>query len=301
MYRIIRKEILNPTVTLMEIDAPLVAKKAQPGQFIILRVDEEGERIPLTVADYDREKGTVTIIFQVVGGTTELLNHKNEGDSIRDFVGPLGRPTVTTAKKVAIVGGGVGCAIAYPVAYILSRMRASRSYILVMLFVMPMWINFVLRAMALRELLDLVGLLGRSDFLNYVNSVIGMVYDFLPFMVLPLYSTLIKMDRSLEEAAADLGASRARVFLKVTLPLSVPGIVSGAMMVFLPVMSCYVVTDTFGARMVMIIGKLIENQFTEGHNWNFGSAIALIMLLIMFITMLLTGGFKEEKIRGSAL
>ena len=116
MYRIIRKEILNPTVTLMEIDAPLVAKKAQPGQFIILRVDEEGERIPLTVADYDREKGTVTIIFQVVGGTTELLNHKNEGDSIRDFVGPLGRPTVTTAKKVAIVGGGVGCAIAYPVA-----------------------------------------------------------------------------------------------------------------------------------------------------------------------------------------
>lgn len=116
MYRIIRKEILNPTVTLMEIDAPLVAKKAQLGQFIILRVDEEGERIPLTVADYDREKGTVTIIFQVVGGTTELLNHKNEGDSIRDFVGPLGRPTVTTAKKVAIVGGGVGCAIAYPVA-----------------------------------------------------------------------------------------------------------------------------------------------------------------------------------------
>ena len=116
MYRIIRKEILNPTVTLMEIDAPLVAKKAQPGQFIILRVDEEGERIPLTVADYDREKGTVTIIFQVVGGTTELLNHKIVGDSIRDFVGPLGRPTVTTAKKVAIVGGGVGCAIAYPVA-----------------------------------------------------------------------------------------------------------------------------------------------------------------------------------------
>lgn len=116
MYRIIDKKALNPTVTLMVIDAPFVAKKARPGQFIILRVDDEGERIPLTVADYDREKGTVTIIFQVVGGTTELLNHKNEGDSIRDFVGPLGRPTVTTAKKVAIVGGGVGCAIAYPVA-----------------------------------------------------------------------------------------------------------------------------------------------------------------------------------------
>ncbi len=116
MFRIVKKEILNPTVTLMEIDAPLVAKKAEPGQFVILRVDDDGERIPLTVADFDREKGTVTIIFQVVGGTTELLNHKNEGDYLQDFVGPLGKPTVTTAKKVAIIGGGVGCAIAYPVA-----------------------------------------------------------------------------------------------------------------------------------------------------------------------------------------
>ena len=223
------------------------------------------------------------------------------GNFIRFFSDTTAITTLLISLLIALVTTVLCILIAYPVAYILSRMRASRSYILVMLFVMPMWINFVLRAMALRELLDLVGLLGRSDFLNYVNSVIGMVYDFLPFMVLPLYSTLIKMDRSLEEAAADLGASRARVFLKVTLPLSVPGIVSGAMMVFLPVMSCYVVTDTFGARMVMIIGKLIENQFTEGHNWNFGSAIALIMLLIMFITMLLTGGFKEEKIRGSAL
>ena len=116
MFRIIRKEVLNPTVTLMEIDAPMVARKAEPGQFVILRVDDEGERIPLTVADFDREKGTVTIIFQVVGGTTELLNHKEAGDCLQDFVGPLGKPTVTTAKKVAIVGGGVGCAIAYPVA-----------------------------------------------------------------------------------------------------------------------------------------------------------------------------------------
>ena len=223
------------------------------------------------------------------------------GNFIRFFSDTTAITTLLISLLIALVTTVLCILIAYPVAYILSRMRASKSYILVMLFVMPMWINFVLRAMALRELLDLVGLLGRSDFLNYVNSVIGMVYDFLPFRVLPLYSTLIKMDRSLEEAAADLGASRARVFLKVTLPLSVPGIVSGAMMVFLPVMSCYVVTDTFGARMVMIIGKLIENQFTEGHNWNFGSAIALIMLLIMFITMLLTGGFKEEKIRGSAL
>lgn len=117
MYKIARKKVLNPTVTLMDIEAPLVAKKAEPGQFIILRVDEDGERIPLTIADYDRENGTVTIIFQIVGATTEKLNKKNEGEYISDFVGPLGKKTETEGlKKVAVVGGGVGCAIAYPVA-----------------------------------------------------------------------------------------------------------------------------------------------------------------------------------------
>lgn len=117
MYRILKKQPLNPTVTLMEIEAPAVAKKANPGQFIILRTDENGERIPLTIADYDAARGTVTIIFQIVGATTEALNHLNEGDSLHDFVGPLGKATDTAGKKkVAVVGGGVGCAIAYPVA-----------------------------------------------------------------------------------------------------------------------------------------------------------------------------------------
>ncbi len=117
MYRILEKRSLNPTVTLMRIEAPAVAKKAEPGQFIILRTDEDGERIPLTVADYDRVGGSVTIIFQVVGATTEKLNHMNVGDSLHDFAGPLGRATETEGiSKVAVVGGGVGCAIAYPVA-----------------------------------------------------------------------------------------------------------------------------------------------------------------------------------------
>lgn len=117
MFKITDKRVLNPTVTMMDIYAPLVAKKAQAGQFIILRVDEDGERIPLTVAGYDREAGTVKIIFQTVGATTMLLNNKNKGDYIQDFVGPLGCPTRTDGiKKVCIVGGGVGCAIALPVA-----------------------------------------------------------------------------------------------------------------------------------------------------------------------------------------
>lgn len=117
MYQIVRKTVLNPTVTRMDIKAPYVAKKAQAGQFIILRVDAEGERIPLTVADFNREEGTVTVIFQVVGSTTEKLNRLQEGEYIEDFAGPLGTPTRTEGlKKAAVIGGGVGCAIAYPVA-----------------------------------------------------------------------------------------------------------------------------------------------------------------------------------------
>lgn len=117
MYRIARKERLNPTVTLMEIEAPYVARKAEPGQFIILRVDENSERIPLTIADYNREKGTITIIYQIVGATTKSLDQKEAGECIADFAGPLGVPSkVEGLKKVAVVGGGVGCAIAYPIA-----------------------------------------------------------------------------------------------------------------------------------------------------------------------------------------
>ena len=116
MYRIVKKEALKPTVILYEIEAPMVAKKAEPGQFIILRVDENGERIPITIHDFDREKGTVMVIVQTIGATTEKLSHKSEGEYIQDFVGPLGRPTETEGKKkVCVVVGGVACAIAYPV------------------------------------------------------------------------------------------------------------------------------------------------------------------------------------------
>ena len=116
MNRILEREALNPTVTRLKVEAPLIARKAEPGQFVILRTDEDGERIPLTVADFDREEGSVTVIFQVVGATTEKLNHLQPGDMLHDLVGPLGRATHTEGlKKVAVVGGGVGCAIAYPV------------------------------------------------------------------------------------------------------------------------------------------------------------------------------------------
>lgn len=184
--------------------------------------------------------------------------------------------------------------IAYPVAYILSKMSGKTAVILLLLFITPMWINFVLRAMAMKEILTLIQIP-----LGNVANIIGLVYDFLPFMIMPVYSTLIKMDRSLEEAAADLGASKVKVFMKITLPLSLQGVISGAMMVFLPVMSCYVVTDTFsGSSGFTVIGKLIAWSFLgEGgtlSDVNAGAAISLILLVIMFVTMFFTGGFKRE-------
>ncbi len=192
--------------------------------------------------------------------------------------------------------------IAYPVAYILSKMNQKVAFILLLLFIMPMWINFVLRAMAMKEMLSLLHIP-----LGSVANIIGLVYDFLPFMILPIYSTLIKMDKSLEEAALDLGAGRVKVFTSVTLPLSMQGIISGAMMVFLPVMSCYVVTDAFsGSSGFSLVGKLVAKCFLgEGGapvQINEGAAIALVMLVIMFVTMLCTGGFKgSQNARGTNL
>ncbi|MBO4594070.1 MAG: ABC transporter permease [Clostridia bacterium] len=193
----------------------------------------------------------------------------------------------------------VGCLfIGYPVAYVLSRIKSHRRTILLLLFVAPMVINFVLRAMAMKELLSFFGLLGRRHFLN---TVIGMVYDYLPFMILPLYSVLIKTDKSLEEAAFDLGAGSVKVFTRITLPLSIPGIISGITMVFLPSMTSYVISDTYTAKNITIIGSRIDDLFGQ-NDFNSASVIALVLLLIMFVTTAVTGGFsKDENARGVEL
>jgi spermidine/putrescine transport system permease protein len=190
--------------------------------------------------------------------------------------------------------------IAYPVAYILAKSNYKKKSILLLLFIMPMWINFVLRVNAIKEILELFGMLGKT---NFLNTIIGMVYDFLPFMILPLYITLIKIDKSLLEAAEDLGGNKLNVFTKITFPLSMPGIVSGITMVFMPTMTCYVISESLGQGKITIIGKLIENSFINANNWNFGSAIAIILLFIIFASMLFTGKFKDENLesRGTGL
>ena len=144
----------------------------------------------------------------------------------------------------------------------------------------------------MRDLLDVINLLGTQ---NYLNTIIGMVYDFLPFMILPLYTTLEKLDNSYLEAASDLGGNKFTVFSKVTLPLSMPGVISGITMVFMPSMTNYVVSDTLGNFNITILGKLINEYFTTYDNWHMGSMISIILLVIIFLTLLATGGFKDSK------
>ncbi len=194
---------------------------------------------------------------------------------------------------LAILTTALCLIIAYPVAYILARSNMNKNGVMLLLFILPMWINFVLRTAAMKELLYTIGMFN-SNKLSFVNTLIGMVYDYLPFTVLPLYTVISKLDKNVIEASYDLGANHVQTFLKVTIPMSMPGIISAITMVLLPTTTSYVVSDTLGNGNITIIGKLIENQFSVMYNWNMGSAIAMVLLVLIFITMIVSGKFSEE-------
>lgn len=198
--------------------------------------------------------------------------------------------TLLYSFYLAIIATLICLLIAYPTAYILARSGIKKQYVLLMLFILPMWINFTLRISALREVLNLLE--GNLSDYPFVNSIIGMTYDFLPFMILPLYTSFLKLDKNLLEAASDLGANKFGVFLHVTLPLSVPGIVSGATMVLLPSMTNYVVLEMMNNKN-FIMGNLIGSYFGV-KDWNNGSMISLILLFIIFIVTLVTNKFSDK-------
>lgn len=181
--------------------------------------------------------------------------------------------------------------VAYPVAYILARSDIKKKNVLLVLFIAPMWINFTLRVVALKEVLTMVE--GNLAYHPFLNTVLGMTYDFLPFMILPLYTTLEKLDKSYLEAAADLGASPVITFIKVTLPLSMPGLISGVTMVFLPSMTNYVILDML-YNSTYIMGSLIGSYF-HAYDWNSGSMISIVLLAIIFLVTWVTNGFSEEE------
>ncbi len=245
---------------------------------------------------------TLFVVFPLMLILFYSFTDKDGGISFQNFIRFFSSSTTLSTLIISILIGlatTIICIIlAYPVAYILANSNLNKGGTLLLLFIMPMWINFVLRAMAMKDLLTLTGIFGVN---NYLNVIIGMVYDYLPFMVLPIYTVLIKMDKSLIEASKDLGANSFKTFTKVTLPLSMPGIASGVTMVFMPTMTCYVISDTFGNGLVTIIGKLIDEQFTTFQNWNLGSAMAVVLLVIMLVSMWVTGAFKSEDTRGTNL
>jgi spermidine/putrescine transport system permease protein len=207
--------------------------------------------------------------------------------------------TLVYSMFIALVTTAVCMLIAYPLAYILARSNIKKKSVLLMLFIMPMWINFTLRITSVKEVLTAIE--GNLAYHPFLNTIIGMTYDFLPFMILPLYTTLEKIDNKLLEASSDLGANPAYTFFKVTLPLSVPGIISGITMVFLPVMTNYVVLDML-YNSTYIMGSLIGSYF-NAYDWNNGSMISIVLLVIILVVTLITNRFGDgtSESRGASL
>lgn len=189
----------------------------------------------------------------------------------------------------------ISLVIAYPLAYILSKNQGSKKGIIIMLFVLPMWINFLLRVLALQMILANTGILNGilnffglpSQHLLYTRTaiLIGMTYDYLPFMILPIYNAMCKIDRDLIHAAADLGAGNKLIFRKIILPLSMPGVISGIIMVFVPSISEFAIADILGGSKILLIGNVIEQEFSLTSNWNLGSGLSIVLMIFTFISM----------------
>ena len=231
------------------------------------------------------------------------LFFNENGEGLKGFFRSYNFKTILRSLFISFMSTIICLLIAYPVSYAIAHSKLKNKSTLLLLFIVPMWVNFVLRINALKEFFVWIGTYNKSDGWNIVNTIIGMVYDFLPFMILPIYTTIIKIDKSYLEAAKDLGATPAKAFVKITLPLSKAGIMSGVSMVFLPSMTNYVVSNYLTFRNVKIIGKLIDDYFA-GDLWHDGSLIALFLLLFMFLVTWLTGGLKEDEqtnVRGTSL
>lgn len=197
---------------------------------------------------------------------------------------------------LSLVATAICLILAFPLGLILKESKLGKSGFMIFLFILPMWMNFVLRTMAWQVLLEKNGLLGWMGLINTPTAVVlGMVYDYLPFMVLPIYNALLKIDPSLIEAAYDLGADYKTVLGKVIVPLSLPGIVSGITMVFVPSLTTFAISNMLGGGKVNLIGNIIEQEFTSSSNWNLGSGLSLVMMVFIVISMAIMEKFDKNK------
>ena len=208
------------------------------------------------------------------------------------------------ALLLSLVATALCLLLAYPLAMILCNMGVNQHSFIVLIFILPMWMNFLLRTMAWQILLEKTGVI--NSILNFLHLpalriintpyaiVLGMVYNFLPFMVLPIYNALSKIDRSIIHAAKDLGANNIQVFFKITLPLSVPGIISGITMVFIPALTTFVISKLLGGSKVLLIGNVIEEEFTQASNWHLGSGLSIVLMLFIIVNMVLSAIFDKD-------
>ena len=215
----------------------------------------------------------------------------------KDFFEPIYLNVFWRSLKLSLISTVICLFLGYPMAFIMSRSKGLKQNLMVMLFILPLWTNFLLRTYAwmgllrdqgiINELLIKLGLISEPITVLYTNSavVLGMVYNFLPFMVLPIFSVLSKMDKSLIEAARDLGANEMNVFMKIIFPLSFPGVATGIVMVFMPAVSTFVISDLLGGGQTILLGNLIQNQFMAARNWQFGSSVSVIMMIFLIISM----------------
>ncbi|MDU5082654.1 ABC transporter permease [Tissierella sp. P1] len=226
-------------------------------------------------------------------------------DNFKRFFTPTYLKVLGRSVNLAFISTIVCLILGYPMAFIISKEKIRKRNIMILMFVIPMWMNFLLRTYAW------LTLLGRNGFINFLVTklgfqplelmyndkavLLGMVYNFLPFMVLPIYSVLTKIDNSLIEAAEDLGANKIQVFGKVILPLSVPGIITGITMVFIPAVSTFIISSLLGGNKYNLIGNLVEQQFRWTGDWHFGSSMSIILMVFILITMALTSKFDKEK------
>lgn len=228
------------------------------------------------------------------------LSNENGTISLANFSKFFGNKDKIGLLSISVIIGALNTIICiiigYPVAMILANKKYNSKMIIVLLFIMPMWINFVLRTAATRDLLYWLGINGGNN--PYLSTIIGMVYNYLPFTILPLYTTMLKMDQSLIDASYDLGATKLQTFVKTIIPMTMPGVVSAVMMVFMPTMSSFVISDVMGERKIQLIGNTIQFNFDQ-MRWHEGSFIAFIMLVIIGLSTLLTKNIsKEENVRG---
>ena len=252
------------------------------------------------------------LLFSLTTGEEQgIANLKFTLDNFKRFLDPKYIDILWISVSLALKSTAITLLLGYPIAMIISREIPRKRNVMILLLVIPMWMNFLLRTYAW------LTLLGKNGFINYIvtklgfqplnliyndNAVLlGMVYNFLPFMILPIYSVLTKIDKGLIEAAEDLGANKIEVFLKVVFPLSIPGIITGITMVFMPAMSTFVISRLLGGGQYLLIGNLIEQQFLWVGDWHFGSAISIIMMVFILLTMAITAKFDTDKEGGGSL